>query len=256
MSVFSLPRRYGFLMQQLVARDFKTRYKRSVLGVVWSLLHPLLTTGVQYLVFSSLFGGRVGNYPLYLLSGTVCFNFFTEATGGALGAVVGNAPLITKVHVPLMIYPASRVLSATVNYLLALLPLLALAALTAALRPAAILLPWGGVFLAGFSLGVGLILASLMVFFRDTQFLWGVASMLWMYATPVFYPDSILPEPLRRALVLNPLWHMLRFVRTLLLEGAVPGTELWLMCAAWASAALLFGVYVFRRNETRFVFYL
>ena len=249
-------RRYGFLLEQLVARDFKTRYKRSVLGVLWSLLHPLLTMAVQYLVFSALFRSQVDNYPLYLLSGVVCFGFFTEAVSGALTAVVGNAGLITKVHVPIVIYPLARTASAAVNLGFSLLPLLAAAALSGTLRPGALLLPCALALLAAFSLGVGLALSCLMVFFRDTQFLWGVASMLWMYLTPVFYPASILPEPMRRAVGLNPLHHLIGLIRALLLEGGVPPPGQWAVCLGASAAALCLGAAVFHRYEDRFILYL
>ncbi|MBR6113952.1 MAG: ABC transporter permease [Oscillospiraceae bacterium] len=248
---------YGFLLRQLVARDFKTRYKRSVLGVFWSLLNPLMTMGIQYVVFSALFSGQVADYPLYLLSGIVCFNFFTEAAGAALTSVTGNAALITRVHVPVEVYPVSRVLSAAVNLLFSLLPLLTAALLTAGLPgPSVLLLPLGLAFLALTALGVGLGLATMMVYFRDTQFLWGAVSMLWMYLTPVFYPVSILPEGLRRLLMLNPLYHVITFVRTLLLDGRVPGPGTWLGCAASAGLSMLLGGAVFTRHRDEFVMYL
>ena len=245
----------GFLLQQLVARDFKTRYTRSVLGVFWSLLHPLLTMGVQYMVFSTLFRSAVAQYPLYLLSGVVCFNSFAESAAAALSAVVDNAPLITKVHVPIWIYPLSRVTSSSINLAFSALTLLLAAALSGTLRPSVILLPAALAMLALFSLGVGLGLACLMVFFRDTRFLWSVGSMLWMYLTPVIYPISILPRSLQRIVSINPLYHLLSLVRGLLLGEAVPPME-WAACFGAALSALCLGGAVFRRFEDRFILYL
>lgn len=185
-------RRYGYLLRQLVSRDFKSKYKRSVLGVLWSFLNPLLTMLVQYIVFSTLFKSDIPNYPLYLLSGIVCFNFFSESTGMALQSITGNASLITKVYVPKYIYPLSRMLSSSINLLMSLIPLLLVMLLTwTPVRPAILLLPVGLVCLVGFCLGIGLILSTMMVFFRDTQFLWGVVSLLWMYATPIFYGNQM-----------------------------------------------------------------
>ena len=135
--VVSAFQKYGYLMRQLVARDFKTKYKRSVLGVLWSFLNPLLTMMVQYIVFSTLFKSDIPNFRLYLLSGIVCFNFFSEATTMGLQSIVGNAALITKVYVPKYIYPVSRVLSSAINLLLSLIPLLAVMLLTGTpVRPA------------------------------------------------------------------------------------------------------------------------
>ena len=164
--------RYKFLIKQLVLRDFKTKYKRSVLGILWSFLNPLLTMTVQYIVFSTIFRSDIPNFALYLLTGIVCFNFFSEASSMALMSIVGNAPLITKVYVPKYIYPLSRVLSSSINLLFSLIPLLAVMLITGApLRPALLLLPFGLICLFLFSLGIGLLLSTAMVFFRDTQFL-------------------------------------------------------------------------------------
>ena len=124
--------RYKFLIKQLVLRDFKTKYKRSVLGILWSFLNPLLTMTVQYIVFSTIFRSDIPNFALYLLTGIVCFNFFSEASSMALMSIVGNAPLITKVYVPKYIYPLSRVLSSSINLLFSLIPLLAVMLITGA----------------------------------------------------------------------------------------------------------------------------
>lgn len=213
-------KKYRFLIRQLVSRDFKAKYKRSVLGVFWSFLNPLLTTLVQYLVFSNLFRFDIKNYPAYLLSGVILFNFFSECCGMSLTSIVGNAPLIKKVYVPKYIYPVTRALSSLINLLIALLPLfLVLAFSDVRLTKAALLLPFPLLCLAVFTLGVGMLLAAAMVFFRDTQFLWNVLIMIWMYVTPIFYPASILPDRIAWVLKCNPLYYFVSFVRTLLLEG-------------------------------------
>ena len=108
-------KKYRFLLGQLVARDFKTRYKRSVLGVLWSMLSPLLTMAVQYVIFVNLFRWQIENYAVYLLIGTVAFNFFSEATQSSLTAITGSASLITKVYIPAYVFPISKVVSALIN---------------------------------------------------------------------------------------------------------------------------------------------
>ena len=246
--------RYRFLIKQLVARDFKTKYKRSVLGVVWSFLNPLLTMAVQYIVFSTIFRSDIPNFVVYLLSGIVCFNFFHEATDMALTSIVGNAPLITKVYVPKYIYPLTRVISSTVNFLLALIPLLAAMLLTGVpVRLSALLLPLGVLCLFAVSLGVGLILASSMVFFRDTQFLWGVLSMLWMYATPIFYPETIIPEQWLLLYKCNPLYHIIRFIRIALLHGVSPEPKAYALMFVASFLPLVIGIAVFRKTQNQFV---
>lgn len=246
--------RYRYLMKQLVARDFKTKYKRSVLGVLWSFLNPLLTMLVQYVVFSTLFKSDIPNFALYLLTGIVCFNFFNEATNMSLMSIVGNASLITKVYVPKYIYPLTRVMSSTINFLLALIPLFLVMVITGApVRPAVLLLPVGVCCLFAVSLGIGMLLASAMVFFRDTQFLWSVVSMLWMYATPIFYPESIIPESFTTLYKMNPLYHIIRFIRILLIDGISPEPKAYALMLIASFAPLLLGVIVFKKTQDRFV---
>ena len=247
-------RRYNYLLRQLIARDFKTKYKRSVLGVLWSFLNPLLTMSVQYLVFSTLFRSEIRNFPLYLLTGIVCFGFFNEASSMSLMSIVGNASLITKVYVPKYIYPVSRVLSSTVNLLLSMIPLLGVMVLTGTpFRWSLLLLPFGLICLVAFSLGVGFVLSSMMVFFRDTQFLWGVVSMLWMYLTPIFYPESIIPARFLTLFKCNPLYHIIRFVRIVLMDGVSPEPKAYALCLAASFVPLLVGAMIFRANQDKFV---
>lgn len=251
--VASAFQRYKFLIKQLVLRDFKTKYKRSVLGILWSFLNPLLTMTVQYIVFSTIFRSDIPNFALYLLTGIVCFNFFSEASSMALLSIVGNASLITKVYVPKYIYPLSRVLSSSINLLFSLIPLLAVMLLTGApLRPALLLLPFGLICLFLFSLGVGLLLSTSMVFFRDTQFLWGVVSMLWMYLSPIIYPESIIPAKFLTLYKCNPLYHIIRFIRIILMDGISPEPKAYGLCIIASVVPLIIGAVVFKKNQDKF----
>ena len=246
--------KYNFLIRQLVSRDFKTKYKRSVLGMLWSFLNPLLTMSIQYLVFSTLFKSDIPNFATYLLCGIICFNFFNEASGMCLMSIVGNATLINKVYVPKYIYPFSRTLSSSINLLLSLIPLFLMLIITRApLTPAILLLPFALVMLFLVSYGVGLILATMMVFFRDTQFLWGIFSMLLMYMTPVFYPESIIPAKILPIFKLNPLYHIIRFMRSILIDGVSLEPKAYLYCFLLCLIPFLVGVFVFRRNQDKFV---
>lgn len=246
--------RYRFLMRQLVARDFKTKYKRSILGVLWSFLNPLLTMMVQYVVFSTLFRNDIQNFPAYLLVGVVFFNFFSEACGMGLLSIVDNAPLITKVYIPKYIFPAARVLSSFVNFALALLPLFAVLLFTGQrVTKAFFLLPFSLACMLVFCLGMSMLLSALMVFFRDVQFLWNVVNMLWMYMTPVFYPETIIPELFLPFYKLNPLYQFITFTRVILLEGVSPAPGAYLACVLAAAVPLAAGLALFRRTQDRFV---
>jgi len=249
--------KYKFLIKQLVARDFKTKYKRSVLGILWSFLNPLLNMGVLYIVFSTLFRFDIEHYPVYLLAGIVMFNFFSESCGLTLDSIVGNAALITKVYVPKYIYPLTRTLSSLINLLISMIPLL-MAALISGIHPtkAYLLLPFPLICIMLFSLGMGMLLATSMVFFRDTKFLWGVLSTIWMYLTPIFYPVSIIPENINWILKVNPLYYYVDFLRTCVISGISPDPRVYAICIMWSAGMLALGVLVFKRSQDNFIHYL
>ena len=249
--------KYRFLIKQLVDRDFKAKYKRSVLGVFWSFLNPLLNMAVQYVVFSNLFTFDIPNFPVYLLCGNVIFTYFSESCGMALTSIVGNASLITKVYVPKYIYPLTRILSSLINLLISMIPLIAVALISGLLpTPAYILALYVFVCLALFCLGMGLLLSAAMVFFRDIQFLWGVLTTIWMYLTPIFYPVSILPEGIKGIVEANPLYYYVTFVRTCIMDGVSPEPAMYVQCLLYAIAALVTGAWVFKKNQDKFVLYL
>lgn len=262
--------RYRFLIEQLVSRDFKIKYKRSVLGVFWSFLNPLLMMIVQYVVFSKLLGirGNVEHYAIYLLCGIVIWNGFNDCSTQALRSITGSAQLITKVYVPKYIYPVTKVLSASINVLLSMIPLLLVSIIYGLfstphlyLTNAIVLLPFGLIFLLIFCLGMGFLLSSLMVFFRDIEFLWGVISTIWMYATPIIYSLSMFEgkegaEWLIRLMQFNPLYHLVSFIRTIVLEGCSPAFREYLICAGFAAVMFAFGYFVFRKTEDKFILYI
>lgn len=250
-------KRYLFLLQQLVNRDFKTKYKRSVLGVLWSFLNPLLTMSVQYVVFGSLFKSNIENFAIYLMTGVIVYNFFAEAVGLGLTSIVSNASLITKVYVPKYIYPVSRVLSSGINVLISMIPLFIMLVFSG-IQPSKsmLLIPIVLFYCMVFCIGMSLILSSMMTFFRDTQFLWGVVSMLWMYLTPIFYPENIIPEEFLTLYHINPLYQFLFFLREITMHGVSPGPFTYLYCTLAAGIPLILGIYVFKKTQDRFVFYL
>lgn len=254
---FGALRKYNFLIRQLVGRDFKAKYKRSVLGVFWSFLNPLLMMSIQYYVFSTIFKSDIPHFAAYLITGTVMYGFFTESCGMALSSILDNAGLITKVYVPRYIYPLTRTMSSVINLGISMIPMLMVCLATGVrFQKAAILSLYFFLCLIVFCLGLGMLLSTSMVFFRDTQFLWGVASLAWMYATPIFYPEEIIPEHMRVALWMNPLYHFLRAARLCLLDGRSPEPRVYALCFAFAAGMVLLGAWVFRRHQARFVLYL
>ncbi len=256
-AICTLYTRYAFLIKQLVSRDFKTKYKRSMLGMAWSFLNPLLTMSVQYIVFSTLFKSDIENFPVYLLTGIVFFNFFSEAVSMGMTSITGNASLIKKVYMPKYVYPVSRVISSLVNFALAILPLFIVMLFTGtAFKWSLILLIFDILCLLGFVTGMSLLLTTAMTFFQDTQFLWGVLSMIWMYLTPIFYPESIIPAQFLTMYHMNPMYQYITFARICIIDGVSPEPMAYLWCIVSSLVVLALGVIMFKRNQDKFVLYL
>jgi len=257
MKVLNSLKKYRFLMEQLVIRDFKTKYKRSVLGVFWSFFNPLLMMAVQYAVFVNLFKFDIENYAIYLLSGIIFFNYYIEATTQAMNSIIGSASLITKVYVPKYIFPVSKVLSSTTNLLLSVIPLIMVMLFSGlSITWTILLLLFGIVCMIVFSIGMALVLSSAMVFFRDTQFLWGVIITAWMYATPIIYPESILSPTMMLIMKFNPMYHFIRFNRIILLQGASPEPKAYFYCVLFALIMVIIGALIFNKTQNKFILYI
>ena len=249
--------KFKYLLFNLVKRDFVSRYRKSFLGVLWSLLHPLLIMLVMTMVFSYLFRFQIEHYPVYLLSGQLIMGFFSESTTRAMNSVINAEGIIKKVYVPKYIFPVSNVLSSLVNLLFSFAALLLVIILTRApLHWTLLLIPVPAVYLFVFSLGVAMLLSSMAVFFRDLIYLYGVSLTLLTYLTPIFYPIDIIPEQFQPFMGLNPIYQFVSYFRSLVLHGIVP--DLWTnaVCAGFALAALCGGAYVFMSKQDRYILYL
>lgn len=252
-------KKYTFLIQQLVVRDFKVKYKRSVLGILWSLLYPVLTMAVMALVFTQMFKmSTTGvNYLVYLMTGLVIYNFFSEATNSGMSSVVANFSLINKVYIPKYIFPLSKCLFVGINFLLTLIPLYAIILLTGTgLNIYHLLLPFCVICLLIFIIGMSFFLSAIAVFLRDMFYIYGVLLTLWMYATPVMYEFSIIPQNLQFIFKLNPLYWFIKFARDIILYGAIPEPCVWIYCLICAFVPLIIGIIVFRKTQDKFIYYV
>ncbi len=252
-------KKYGFLMKQLITRDFKVKYKRSVLGVVWSLLYPILTMAVMAVVFTNVFKFSTPgvNYLVYLLSGLVLFNYFSEASNLAMSSVVANFSLINKVYIPKYIFPLSKCLFVGINFLLTLIPLYVIIFLTGTgVNFYHLLLPYVFMCLLLFTIGIGFILATISVFLRDMFYIYGVIITLWTYLTPIMYDVSIIPAKFQIFMKLNPMYWFLDFARQIILYNQMPGVRNFLYCAVFGIGFLLIGIYFFKKNQDKFIYYV
>lgn len=242
------------LLNELISRDIKIKYRKSVLGVLWTLLNPLLMMIVLSVVFSNLFRFDIENFPLYLLSGQIIFNFYNDATSTAMSAIVGNAALIKKVYVPKYLFVISRVFSSFINLMASFTALmLVMVATRAELHWSVILSVIPLALLMLLSLGIGLILAALTVKFRDIMHLYSVFTTVLLYLTPVIYPMSILPEWLEKVVLLNPLTNILTMFRDVMINGLI--FDVWSLVIAIVETAffLALGLYVFYKNQDQFI---
>lgn len=252
--------KYNFLLRQLVSRDFKVKYKRSVLGVFWSLLYPVLTMAVMALVFTNVFKFTTPgvNYLAYLMSGLVIFNYFSEASNLAMSSVVANFSLINKVYMPKYIFPVSKCVFVGINFLLSQIPLyIILIATGTGISWHHLLLPYAYLCLFMFTLGFSLILSTIAVFLRDMFYIYGVLISLWTYMTPIMYDIAIIDNPyLLLIFKLNPLYWIIYFSRRIMLYHIVPEINSWIYCFVFAAVFMFLGIFVFRKNQDKFIYYV
>lgn len=257
-------KKYTFLLEQLVMRDFKVKYKRSVLGVLWSILYPLLMMSVMAIVFSQMFKFKVEgvNYLVYLMTGLVMFNYFSEASNEAMRSIVNNFQLMTKVYIPKYIFPLSKCLFVGINFLLTLIPLLLIILFTGSgdtkcyINIYYLLLPYIFICLFLFTLGIGFLISSLSVFLRDVVHIYGIVLTVWQYFTPIFYDITMLPEKLQFLFKFNPLYIFINSARKIILFSNAPSIRDLLLCGLSALISLLIGGLVFKKKQDKFIYYI
>lgn len=246
-----------FILKTLVGKDFKVKYRRSVLGVVWSVLNPLLMMIVMSAVFSYMFRFNIENFPLYLILGQIMFNLMSDATSGAMQSIIGAASLIQKIRIEKMVFPLEKVIFSLVNFLFSAIAAVAVMIYFRIMPTWDILfLPLCIVYVVAFSAGLGLILSSLAVFFRDVIHLWSVVLTAWTYATPLFYPLELLPDTLQFLIQFNPMYQYITYFRDIMMYGITPTLEQNLICIAMAAISLALGILVFRKTEHKFILYI
>lgn len=250
-------KRDWFTLSSLVGRDFKIKYRRSVLGVLWSVLNPLLMMVILSIVFSHFFRFQIENYPMYLILGQTLFNFMSEATSSAMRSIIDSASLIKKIRINKTIFPLEKTAFSLINFAISLIAVAAVMLFfQISPSPSLLLLPVLLIYVFLFSLGLGLLLSALAVFFRDVIHLWGVVITAWTYFTPIFYPVDILPDWVMPIMQLNPMFYYVNYFRDIALYGIAPGLTENLICIAFALATLAVGYVVFRKLQKKFILYV
>ncbi len=247
--------KYHELILQLVRRDLISRYKRSTLGIAWTMLNPLGTMLILSFVFSNLFH-TVKGYPIYVLSGLIAWTFFSQSTTASLAQNVWGASLLQKIYLPRTSFTLSAIGTGLVNLVLTLVPLLIIISVSGyPLRATMVFLPISITLLAAFSLGIGLLFSTLAVYFPDVVDMYQVGLNAWMYLTPVIYPADIIPTFYRQWLLyLNPMYYFVEIFRQPIYDGILPSWQLVITGTGIALISLLLGWIVFTWQANEFTY--
>lgn len=245
------------MFDELVKRDFREKYKRTVLGMGWSILSPLLMLLVMRLVFTQFFGRNIPHYTTYIFCGNLVFNYFSEATKNGMRALLGNASIFTKVNVPKYMFLLSKNVSSLINFALSLIVFFIFVALDGVrFSPSFLALVYPVLCLVVFNVGVGLILSASFVFFRDISYLYDVFLKLLMYLSAIFYAVDGYSADVQRLFLFNPIYCYIRYFRIAVLDHSWPSMEYHLLCAGYAIVALLLGGLIYKKQNKKFVYYV
>ncbi|MBP5655769.1 MAG: ABC transporter permease [Clostridiales bacterium] len=247
----------GFLFEQLVKRDFAQKYKRTILGMAWSVLSPLLQLLVMKLVFQYFFGRTINHFPIYLLAGNIVMSYYREATTGGMTSLLSNAGIITKINVPKYLFLLSKNVSALMNFGLSIIVFFVFCIIDSIqFGWHFFLLLYPIVCILLLNIGVGMILSALYVFFRDMTYLYNVFLMLLTYMSAIFYPVDSLPADIQRLFLFNPVYVFIKYFRTIVIDGLIPSGSYHLLCAFYAVIFIIIGSIIYKLNNNKFVYYL
>jgi len=255
--VFRTLKERRFLFEELVKRDFKQKYKRTALGMAWSILNPLLTLLVMRLVFTRFFGRNMNHYTTYLFAGNLMFSYFKESTNGGMQSLMSNARIFTKINVPKYMFLFSKNVSAVINFGLTLCVFFVFVAVDGVpFRPSMFGILYPIVTFSMFNVGVGMILSAMFVFFRDTQYLYDVFTMLLMYMSAIFYNVDSYSAKVQRIFLLNPVYCNIKYVRVVVLEGHLPSLAFHGLLFLYGIVALSAGAAIYKTCNQKFLYYV
>lgn len=251
-------KKYRHLLVALVERDYKVKYRRSVLGILWSMLNPIMMMLILNAVFSHVFRFDVENFPLYLMAGQLVYSFFNEASSSAIFSVVESSALIKKVYVPKYVFPLERVLFGFVNLLFSLAAILLMLILfRIPFSFTMLLFPVPLVALLLFTAGWSLLISALCVFMRDLKHLYSVLLTAWMYLTPIMYPlETLKGSWIYYVVQLNPLTWYVEYFRSVVVYGQMATLTMNLVCFGWALGILAVGLWVFQKLQDKFILHI
>lgn len=250
-------KKYQFMFEELVKRDFKQKYKRSILGMAWSVLSPLLTFIVMYSIFGTFFAKDIPHYTTYLFTGNIVLAYYKESTKNGMQSLMSNAKIFTKINVPKYLFLLSKNVSALVNFGLTLIVYFGFCIFDhITFRPCMFLLVFPIVCLLLMDIGIGAILSALFVFFRDIQYLYDVVLTLLTYMSAVFYSVDKLPARMQQILYFNPVYVYIKYMRLIVIDGIIPSVQYHLLCLFYVVFYLGIGTWIYRKYNHLFLYYL
>lgn len=248
-------RKYRYLLGQLIRRDILTRYKRSVLGVAWTMLNPLGTMLILTFVFSNFFKTEVPHFPVYILSGLLVWNYFSQATNAAISGLVWGGSLLKRIYIPSTVFGVSAIGTALVNLVISIVPLIIVMLVDhAPFFWSLVFLPISIMILTTFTLGFGLLISSLAVFFPDVGEMYQVLLTAWMYLTPIIYPEAMISREALPYYKINPMYWMVKMFRIPIVEGRFPIWQEILPALAWAVGILIVGWLYFTSKSEEYAY--
>lgn len=246
-----------FLFEELVKRDFKTRYSRTAIGMLWSILNPMLQLFIMRLVFTHFFGFNTPHYTTYLFSGMLVFSYFSESTSEGMTSLVSNAGIFTKINVPKYLFLFAKNIQSLINFLLILVVFFIFCVfdhITFTWKFIMLLYPI--VLLVIFNIGTGLVLSAIFVFFRDMQYFWSIFVMLLSYLSAIFYQIDTFTDQQQKLFYLNPVYLYIRYFRKIVIWGEIPQLSFHLLMLAEALLVFSLGAFIYRKYNLKFLYYV
>lgn len=250
-------KKYRFLLSRLVKRDFIQKYKKNTFGVIWSVLNPLCEFLILMLVFRHMFGRDTPHFTTYLMIGVLFYNFYSNATTQGMQSLLNNSAIMNKIKLPTWLFPLSKNISATINFLITCVVLVIfmfIDHITFTWKLALLIYPV--VLMFFFNMGLSLILASLFVFFKDTSHIYHIFNRLLYYCCAIFWTVDRFPEHLREMLKINPVYDFILYARTVIIDAQIPGMDVHLLMLGYTVAVFVLGLIVYNCNKNKFIFYL
>ncbi len=246
-----------FLFEELVTRDFKQKYKRTVLGMAWSILSPLLNLFVMSLVFTQIFGRTTPHYTIYLFCGTLVMSYYKESTKIGMKSLMSNRGIITKINIPKYMFLLSNNVSSLINFVLTLVVFFIFCLFDGIVFRISFILLFFPIFcLCIFNIGVGLILSAMFVFFRDTAYLYDIFLTLLNYLSAIFYRVDLFSEKVQKLFLLNPIYCYINYFRRIVIDGVIPSFSYHVLCLLYALAMLLIGLRIYKKYNHMFLYYM